>query len=1304
MDRLFKFIIENTKQGKIDKEAAIEMVKLAKQVDIKETEDIAIIGMAGKMPLAENVEEYWHNLECGLDCITPIPELRSKDLTDYLTYINTPEEEIKFCVNGYMEEIDKFDYKLFRLSYKEASLMDPNQKIFLETVWQAIEDAGYGGNKLRGSNTGIYAGFSSILRDIYLQQVYDVEPTALPISLIGNLSSVIPSRIAYLFDLKGPSMLIDTACSSSLVAITQACDALRNKKCDMAIAGGIKVNLLPRDHELMRIGIESSDRRTRAFDNTSDGSGIGEGVGAIILKPLKKALKDGDNVYAVIKGYAVNQDGNCVGITAPNPAAQTDVILKAWKDAKVEPETMSYIETHGTGTKLGDPIEIKGITDAFRKHTNKKQFCAIGSVKGNVGHSSEAAGVLSIIKTVMALKSKKIPPSLYFGIPNQASKFSELPIYVNTRSREWETNGFPRRCGVSAFGISGTNCHMILEEAPVYLKENRQVPLVDVLTLSAKTELGLITLVKQYIEYIRKNESTEVSDISYTANTGRGHYNYRLAILYRDQEDLLNKLKNFQDSKQIEKDIFYGFFKVIGNNKVKNQAFEITEEERLVFEKQAKLETEKYLSTQGANVDILEQICQLYKSGADIDWESMYKDSDRVKVSLPTYPFERERCWLDIPQRINEVQDDEKDMYFTVEWNNNEISAESSLQDDGVVIIFKDSKGIWKKFYSKWSEFGVDIRTVEFGNEYCEESNGNFIIRGEEEDYDKILLGIEEGKLSRIIHLASIDEKLEINSYEELKKSQVRGVYSLFYLIRAIVRARLDSNVNINIISEYVYDVTGNESEIYPENAPLLGIGKVIYQEHPDLKVKCIDIDKNMCFESILNEMGISENIYQVAYREGKRYIEEFKEIDIETVEDKPIEIKEDGVYLITGGTGGMGLEIAAYLASFNKIKIALLAKSPIPEKNQWDTILSANEDKKLCKKINGIRRIEEKGAEVVYYSTDISNLKESEKVINDLKAKYGKISGVIHAAGIPGDGILFIKSQEAFDQVFNPKVFGTWVLEKITRNEDLDFFVMFSSGQSILGEPGYGDYTAANSYLDSFAPFMRRKNRKALTINWTTWKETGMAVDYDVNHDALFTALTTEKALEGFGGILGKEISRILIGELSYLPQFLFLLENLPFKLSEKISEKIQIVLDQNKKNKKVNKNDQFVKQSGTMELKGRDGEEFSEIEIKVAEIYNEILGYMEIDINDSFFELGGDSVMINRMHIILDQEYPGVVKLIDLFNYTTVASLSKYIASKVGGETESNIDQELEDLNQMLKNVEEGNINIDEAMDLIK
>lgn len=595
------------------------------KVEIKESslQDIAVIGMSVCLPGADDIDQLWERLAEGADLVIPFPEQRKQDISDYARKLGLEPNIISYFKGAYLPEIDKFDYPFFRLSPREAGLMNPNQRLFLETAWKAIEDAGYGGGQLKGSKTGVFLGYSGDAFHDYKKLIDSLDPSGISIAVPGNLSSVIASRISYLLDLKGPAITVDTACSSSLVAIHLACQALRSGDCDTALAGSVKTLIFPADTG-MRIGIESSDGRAKPFDHGSDGTGMGEGTGAVLLKPLARAIADGDSVYAVIKGSAVNQDGSSIGISAPNVAAQEEVIVEAWMNAGVDPATVSYIEAHGTGTKLGDPIEIEGINRAFRKFTQRRQFCAVGSVKSNLGHLDNAAGIVGLVKACLALHRKQLPPSLHFNRPNANVDFIDSAVYVNRRLSVWESEGQPRRCGVSSFGLSGTNCHVVLEEADEIAVES--IPTMEwkqerhLFTLSAQSHASLSLAADAYIELLeQRDHHYNLVDICYTANTGRDHYKYRIAMVVSSVDELIQSLKDYKE------------------HSLSVDAVGSTSEA---------LMSDIDPTTTGSDLSLY-QWRDLYLQGATLPWNKLYPYGTYRRVHLPSYQFDKHRCWVE---------------------------------------------------------------------------------------------------------------------------------------------------------------------------------------------------------------------------------------------------------------------------------------------------------------------------------------------------------------------------------------------------------------------------------------------------------------------------------------------------------------------------------------------------------------------------------------------------------------------------------------------------------------------------------
>jgi 3-oxoacyl-(acyl-carrier-protein) synthase/acyl carrier protein len=637
----------------------IDLDQLVRSIDSKDIieigaekiHDIAIIGMSVVLPQAKDVGEYWEMLKNGRDCISDLPPHRKSEADAYLRDLGRKVEEVRYKRGSYLERIDEFDCRFFNISPREAGLMDPNQRLFLENVWSAIEDAGYGGDKLKGSRTGVYCGFVADLG--YQRLIAAIEPTEVGNSIPGNMAAIIPGRVSYFLDLKGPSVLLDTACSSSLVAIHAACQGIRNGDCEMAIAGSVKINLLPLEDDNM-LGIESKNYICRAFDDDADGTCMGEGVLAIILKPLNKAVQDKDHIYAVIKGSAINQDGATMGITAPNAMAQAEVIEKAWSDAGVDPETITYIEAHGTGTKLGDPIEIDGINRAFSKYTAKKRFCAIGSVKTNLGHLDSAAGMAGLIKAVLALEHKQIPASLNFKKPNRNIDFENSPVFVNDQLIDWQTDGFPRRCGISAFGLSGTNSHIVLEEAPPASEQSQEIDTsLQIFTLSAKSETVLKKLVARYTNHLATRPEINLKDLCYTANTGRGHYRNRLAIIAATLEELTEKITYLNQTGLISnesKDIYYREVKLSPQtNEIDSETVGEGEINRITV---LAGDIVSQLSKSRNRLELLKELSRLYIQGAKIQWENAYPGDIYRKVSLPAYSFEKRRRWVDLPSPV----------------------------------------------------------------------------------------------------------------------------------------------------------------------------------------------------------------------------------------------------------------------------------------------------------------------------------------------------------------------------------------------------------------------------------------------------------------------------------------------------------------------------------------------------------------------------------------------------------------------------------------------------------------------------
>ena len=1615
MSKVYQYVIEKVLGGQIEKKVGADIIHLLKQEEkTRIHEDIAIIGVSVRLPQAEDIGEFWKVLCNGADCIGEFPDSREKELEPYIDYINNIASNRKYKTGAYLDEIGNFDFDFFHLSPVEGKLMDPCQRLFLQVAWNAVEEGGYGGGKLSGQKVGVFVGHSSDFGIAYKRIIEAVNPSLAGIAAPGNIESIIASRISYILDLKGPSMLVDTACSSALTAVHLACRSMKDKECEMAIAGGIKLNIIPdRSGAGSGIGIESSIGKARTFDDSSDGTGFGEGAVAILLKPLKKAVEDGDYIHAVIKGSAVNQDGNSIGITAPNPMAQRDIIVSAWRDAGIDPSTIAYIEAHGTGTSLGDPIEVDGIESAFREFTDRRQFCAVGSVKTNIGHLDNAAGIAGLLKAMLALKNAKIPPSLHFNRPNRKIAFENSPVFINDRLISWESEGFPRRCGISSFGLSGTNCHVILEEAPAADMKRLEAEKDDVfiLPVSAQNEDALLDLLKKYREWIldklsEPDSDEDLEDICYTAGTGRGHYSYRLAVVFDGSAELRDKFNSLDLSgmkPHTYKGVYCGRHRLVTGQRESKSENDITDEEKRQLDHEAHklLKEIADCRRKPGYKTALEELARLYVKGANVNWEELYMDRKTKKVSLPVYPFTKKQCWVEPQIAAPIAQKTEKTMQhplfdrclletidtevygtgFNIErhwvlsehkvsdiyvvpgttyvemareagskyyrgsrvhlkdivfleplivnpgetkethtivktegdyhqiiiasksqkgsgWTRhaeitacginpddtppgrdiaairrdisgagsddqgnasalaigsdiygsatakevvtgprfknleeitsstdevlarlvltekfrddlNEYHLHPALMDSAVnmvnpyigdglylplsykslrlygsmppiiysylkrtkgkanaetaafditlmdengrvfadiegytvkkvhqnilrppemeygplvfhevgwipckpddirelplnesILLFKDDLGMADEIAIKLKGAGHQVVEIETGTDYCKKDSSRFVIGKSEDDYEKLFAEFKGKKISTVLHLMSLTKSDVIQGVAELEDELHKGVYSLFHLIRAIISNKISGSLNVYLVANHVNEVIKGEAVIHPQHAAMFGLAKVVGVEYEHIQCRCIDVDDRVTAEEILKELEVSA-AGDIAYRNGIRLIQEFREISLKDTIERKINISKDGVYVITGGTGGLGLEVAAFLAGKGRVNLSLISRSGLPERESWEGILENGKDKKLCHKIKTVLQIEKTGSEVACYSADATSMETMGAVIGDLRSKYGRINGLFHCAGVAGDGFIIKKDIKTFNEVIAPKALGTYILDRLTECDKPDFFILFSSMNTLYGIKGQGDYTAANAFLNAYASYGAARGKNMKAILWPAWSETGMAADYGaVSDETLFKPITTGSALKALEKVMETESTAVIPGRLN-IKTLLSVRDVLPMKLSSSIQEQLDQYSDVGKSVRNMINTPQTIRK---VILKGRSKGNYAETEYRIAGIWSRILEVEEIDVFDNFNSMGGNSILATRLMREMEQEFSGLVDISDIFTYPTIAQMSEYLKPGLGSDDFGKSYDEADDMGDILIRLAKGEISPDDADKFIR
>ncbi len=502
--------------------------------------DIAIIGFACRFPGAQNADEFWLNLRSGKECITFFTDAELAAAGVAARLLADPAYVKAAPI---LADIDKFDAQLFGYSPREARSIDPQQRLFLECAWEALEMAGYDPPKYAGS-IGVFAGsalntyllFSGLLEQFRKEYL---------LTLIGNDKDYLATRTSYKLNLTGPSVTVQTACSTSLVAIHLACQSLLNGECEMALAGGVSIRVPHLSGYLYQPGsVFSPDGHCRTFDAQAQGTIFGSGVGIVVLKPLTQALRDGDFIQALVKGSAINNDGaSKVEFTAPSVVSQSEAVVEALANADVDARSLSYVEAHGTGTSLGDPIEVAALTRAFRVFTKEVGFCALGTAKTHIGHMDAAAGVAGLIKTILSLRHQEIPPILHFERPNPEINFADSPFYVGCQLRPWKRGALPRRAGINSLGMGGTNAFLIVEEAPVMPRSGASRP-YHLLLISAKTESALEILRQRLADFLQAHPAVPLADIAFTLQTGRRDMEWRRLYVCQNREEALRELRN----------------------------------------------------------------------------------------------------------------------------------------------------------------------------------------------------------------------------------------------------------------------------------------------------------------------------------------------------------------------------------------------------------------------------------------------------------------------------------------------------------------------------------------------------------------------------------------------------------------------------------------------------------------------------------------------------------------------------------------------------------------------------------------
>lgn len=1194
-----------------------------------EAEPMAIVGMGCRFPGgAHNPAQFWELLHHGRDALIDVPADRWH-MDDF--YDPDPGVPGKSYVRqgGFLPDLSLFDADFFGISPREALRLDPQQRLLLETTWEAVEEAGLAADTLAGSSTGVFIGMTNnqhILRQVMADPTFYQDPFA----GIGSDCSAAAGRLAYTFDFRGPTISLDTACSSSLVALHLACQSLRHKECDLAVVGGVYAVMMPQTFIVgCRMGMFSADGRCKTFDARADGYGLGEGCGIVLVRRLSDALANGDQIKAIIRGTAVNEDGRSNGLTAPNGLSQQRAMRQALRQAGVAPHLVSYIEAHGTGTPLGDPIEVESVQAVLYENRPANQPLWIGSVKTNLGHLYTAAGIAGLIKTVLALQHQAIPPHLHFADPNPEITWDSR-LQTPTQLTPWLPIEERRIAGVSSFGWSGTNAHVILEEAPAQQTATAARPYF-LLPLSARTPAALEAATTALHHHIQTHPDINMTDLAYTLQTGRQHFTYRRALLCRDREEAL-RLLAAPHQVWLER----------GPGTLVRPQPDRTDADPLLTA----------LPDQAALLETIATIANHWLSGSKPDWSALYDGGEKPqRISLPTYPFAREPYWVGPPARqfVDEVtavpspvtptsppptlaegtlpRRPLNDWFYLPGWQQAAPHPPAAPEVGGSWLLFLDEVGLGQQMADWLRGQRQHVITVHPGHNWQQLTTDEFVIRpSHPDDYHALLSACQQhGRTpAHIVHLWAVTADA---ADEDVPQALEYGFYGLLYLAQAL--GQHDLAARLSVVASHTHRVSGDEP-LSPAKATILGPCQAIPLEYEQLSCRLVDVrlpvngrEQQALLVNLMGELAAVFTEPVVALRREQRWRQTFTPVQLPPLADaaSPI-LRPHGTYLITGGLGGLGLAVADYLVKTVQANVVLLGRSALPPRPEWPSVLAASQNGHgPGHKIRQIQQLEVAGGRVLYLAADVTDEQQMVTAVQQTLAHFGTLHGVIHAAGTPGKGLMQFKTPETAAPVLAPKVQGTLVLEQALQGVELDFLLLFSSIASFTaGGPGQADYAAANAFLDAYAQQCQGQKRFTAVINWGEWQWNaweGELAGFTPDVQAFF-----RRNREQFGIQMaeGTEALARILG--SHFPQVIVSTQDFPRLAQAARRLTIANLMGHREQHSTDIRHNRPA--LGITYVPPRN-----ELERMVTAVWEEALRLTGIGIDDNFFELGGNSLI---------------------------------------------------------------------------
>jgi acyl transferase domain-containing protein len=1066
---------------------------------------IAVVGMGCRFPGGANSPEaYWKLLAAGIDAVRPIPRERWDVDALYDSDQDAPGK-IYTTAGGFLEDLSGFDAAFFELSPREARSLDPQQRLLLEVTWEALEHAAISPASLRQTPTGVFVGIG---QNDYARLQFNAGDLS-RISRFdgtGNGFCFAPGRLSHFLGLRGPSMAVDTACSSSLVAVHLACQSLQSHECDMAVAAGVQLILSPEVTTfLCRAGALAPDGRCKTFDASANGFGRGEGGGAIVLKRLADAEADGDAIWAVIRGSATNHDGPSSGLTVPSPKAQALLLQAALRASGLVPEDIGLIEAHGTGTPMGDPIEVQALASVFGKRLNPMW---LGSAKTNHGHLEAAAGIAGLIKTVLCLHHGQVPPHLHFQELNPAIPPESFHFQIARTLEPWHSETV-RRAGVSSFGFGGTNAHVVLEAAPPQKPghSSAETRTPGLLLLSAKTQTALQSLAGRLADHWQQNPALSVLSVCQTAAWGRSHFKHRLALIVTSTTDACQKLREAQGG-------------LIPSPLPADATFPSPKQ--------------------------LSQRATAYLRGEEPDLPSWFPRYG-PPVPLPTYPFERERFWVDpAPARPVDshahspalsASDPRKSLALCeTRWEPVSISPQPhAVPAVKEWLIVGNPNGVGQSIAAALTVRGQTCRFLD-ASALLLPSVPPPADSGTAPDCTELkaqlvtILSGSKHSFGGIIHCWNTDQATLDQAHSE--PSYLAGTLTALALFQTLHSLAGASKARVWLITQQTFAVLAHEKS-EPDNSLVAGLGRSLSLEWPELWGGLHDLAKAPSPKEIENLVGelLNPHLDQAAWRDSNFWIPRLRPAT-PLPSTSRVHFSQASAVWITGGWGSLGRRVAARLAKRGLSLLILTGRSePSQQTQRWADQLAAS------------------GVQVWLRRSDVADPASIKSVLSEIQASPFHLSGIVHTAGVGGFAPADSLTPTAVAEVVRGKCVGAWNLHKATLGLPLDLMVFFSSIASVWGGKGQAHYSAANHFLDTLAQHRSAQGLRSLSLNWGPWLDGGMAGPEGLQKlESLgVRGIEPELALDTLEALWSGKISSQIVAANVDWPIFSELFSNLP-------------------------------------------------------------------------------------------------------------------------------------------------------------